>query len=511
MRSYFWGMFIRKSKNRSGSISIQIAHKKGRSNKVVKTIGVANTKREEELLIMLAETELERIRGMQTLFIDHDDLVVENFVNGIANDHLQIVGSELILGKIYGKIGFPDDGSCRYFRNLVLCRLVYPGSKLKTADYFRQHLNTDVSVYSVYRFLDELNSTIKPSIEQITFEYTRKILDGKIGVVFYDMTTLYFESSEEDDYRIPGFNKDGKHQQPQIMIGLLVAEYGYPIGYEIFEGNTSETKTLIPVLESFQKKFKIGKPVIVADAALLSQKNIDALRSNKYEYILGGRIKNETNEVKTKIAALKIEQGKPAELKTSKGRLVVSYSDKRAHNDKKNRQKGLNRLEKKVQSGKLSKEHINNRGYNKYLKITGEANISIDYDKYEADTKWDGLKGFVTNTKLARDKVIENYSQLWQVEKAFRISKTDLRIRPVYHRLKHRIEAHICICFAAYNVYKELERLLRQNKIGISAEKAIEEIKEIRQLKYVLPKSRQVKAKILNPTEMQSLLLDMKI
>jgi len=503
-------MFIRKNKNRSGSISIQIAHKKGRSNKVIKTIGVATTKREEELLMMLAETELEKLRGMQTLFVDHDDLVVENFVNGIANDHLQIVGSEMILGKIYDKIGFPTGGSCRYFRNLVLCRLVYPGSKLKTVDYFRQHLNTDVSVYSIYRFLDELSSTIKPSIEQTTFQYTRKILDGKIAVVFYDMTTLYFESSQEDDYRIPGFNKDGKHQQPQIMIGLLVAEYGYPIGYEIFEGNTCETKTLIPVLESFQQKFKIGKPIIVADAALLSKKNIDALCSNKYEYILGGRIKNESNEVKTKIAALKIEQGKPAELKTSKGRLIVSYSDKRAHNDKKNRQKGLKRLEKRVQSGKLTKEHINNRGYNKYLKITGEANISIDYDKYQADAKWDGLKGFITNTKLAPDKVINNYSQLWQVEKAFRISKTDLRIRPVYHRLKNRIEAHICICFTAYTVYKELERMLRQNKIDISAEKAIEEIKEIRQLKYVLPKSRKFKTKILNPTKKQSLLLDMK-
>ncbi|MDZ4383822.1 MAG: IS1634 family transposase, partial [Thermodesulfovibrionia bacterium] len=259
------------------------------------------------------------------------------------------------------------------------------------------------------------------------------------------------------------------------------------------------------------EKFKLGKPIIVADAALLSQKNINELLSNGYEYILGGRIKNETNEVKTKIAALKIEQGKPVELQTKSGRLVVSYSDKRAHNDKKNRQKGLKRLEKKVQSGKLSKEHINNRGYNKYLKITGEANISIDYEKYEADVKWDGLKGFVTNTKLPRDKVIENYSQLWQVEKAFRISKTDLRIRPVYHRLKNRIEAHICICFAAYTLYKELERLLRHNKIGISAEKAIEEIKEIRQLKYVLPKSRQLKTIILKPTEKQKKLLNLKI
>ena len=504
-------MFVRRNKNRSGSVSIQIMRKINRKNTVVKTIGVARTKREEELLVLLANTEMERLLGMDSLFVEHDDLVVENFVTGIANDHLQIVGSELILGKIYNKIGFPDDGSCNYFRNLVLCRLVYPGSKLKTADYFKQHLNTDVSVYSIYRFLDELNAELKPLIEQTMFDYTRKLLKNKIGVVFYDMTTLYFEASEEDDYRIPGFNKDGKHQQPQIMIGLLVGSHGYPIGYQIFEGNTSETKTLIPVLETFQKKFFIDKPIIVADAALLSQKNIDALQENHYEYILGGRLKNETKAIKSKVIKLGVEEGNPGELKSRNGRLIISYSLKRARNDMKNREKGLKRLEKKLRAGKLTKDHINNRGYNKYLKLSGEVNITIDYERYEADSVWDGLKGYVTNTHLPREEVIGQYSQLWQVEKAFRISKTDLRIRPIYHRLKNRIEAHICICFAAYAIYKELERLLKENQIGISPEKALDEIKEIRQLRYVLPKSQRVKTKLLQPNQMQSRLIEMKI
>ncbi len=504
-------MFIRKKKNKSGSVSIQILSKTGRKNRLLKSIGCAKTQREEDLLILIAKTELERLQGMQSLFVEHDDLVVEDFVNSIANDHLQIIGTELILGKIYQEIGFPDDGCPNYFKNLVLCRLVYPGSKLKTVNYFKWHLNIDISVYPIYRFLDELNANLKPIIEQISFEHTKKILQGKIGVVFYDMTTLYFEASEADDYRIPGFNKDGKHQQPQIMIGLLISNHGYPIGYQIFEGNTSETKTLIPLLEVFQKKFDIGKPIVVADAALLSQKNIDALRENEYEYILGGRIKNETEAIKTKIIALEVEEGKPRELKSKNSRLIVSYSSKRSYNDKKNREKGLKRLEKRVKSGKLSKEHINNRGYNKYLKLTGDVNITIDYKKYEADCVWDGLKGYVTNTSLSRKKVIENYSQLWQVEKAFRISKTDLRIRPVYHRLKNRIEAHICICFSAYTIYKELERLLKKNNINLSPEKAINEIKEIRQLQYTLPKSKQIKTKILQPTTLQTLLLKMKI
>ena len=173
--------------------------------------------------------------------------------------------------------------------------------------------------------------------------------------------------------------------------------------------------------------------------------------------------------------------------------------------------KGLRRLEKKVESGKLSKKHINNRGYNKYLKLTGNVNITIDYEKFKTDGLWDGLKGYVTNTRLSKNKVIEHYSQLWHVEKAFRISKTDLRIRPIYHRLKRRIEAHISICFTAYTIYKELERSLNTNGILLSPEKAIENIKEIRQLNYSLPKSKQIKRKLLKPNNSQSQLLNMKI
>lgn len=503
-------MFVRKNKNKSGSVSIQIVQKVKRKNKVIKTVGIAHTKREEELLILLANNEIERLEGVSSLFIEHDDLVVEGFVDGLSNEHLQNVGAELILAKIYKKIGFPTGGSRGYFKDLVLCRLVYPGSKLKTVEYFKKHLNLDVSVYSIYRYLDQVDQSLKPTIEQLTFEHTRKLLNGHIGVVFYDMTTLYFEASEPDDYRIPGFNKDGKHQHPQIMIGLLVSNHGYPIGYQIFEGNTSETKTLIPVLESFQKKFDINRPTIVADAAMLSQNNIDALRKHSYQYILGGRIKNETEGVKQQVIALNVAEGKPQEVKSRNGRLIVSYSSSRAKKDERNREKGLKRLEAKVRNGKLSKDHINNRGYNKYLKLEGDTKVSIDYQKYNADRVWDGLKGFVTNTSLSKEEIIAQYSQLWQIEKAFRISKTDLRIRPVFHRLKNRVEAHICLCFAAYTVYKELERLLIINQIRLSPEKAINEIKEIKQLKYTLPKSKETKTKILKPSQVQEWLLNMQ-
>jgi len=501
-------MFIRKNKNRNGSISIQIIQKIGRKNKILKTVGCAKTQREEELLLLLARNEVEKIQGLQSLFIEHDDLVIDSFIESIENDNLKIVGPQIVLGRLYEWMGYSQIDEREFFKNLVICRLVYPVSKLKTVEYFKRHLNIDVSVYSVYRFLDDLHSRYKSQVEQITFEYTYKILKGRIGIVFYDVTTLYFEASEEDDLRIPGFSKDGKHQQPQIMIGLLVGRNGYPIGYEIFEGNTSETNTLIPVLESFQRKFGIERPVIVADAAMLSQKNIDALKKEGYEFILGGRVKNENDAVKEQILALKIKENRPKEITCENGRLILTYSRKRAGKDLNNRMKGLKRLEKKVKSGKLKKEHINNRGYNKYLKLEGIANISIDYDKFNQDGVWDGIKGYVSNTSLTKNQIIGTYQQLWLIEKAFRISKTDLKIRPVYHRLEGRIEAHICICFTAYAIYKELERLLLINRIGISPEKAIEEIKDIRQLTYMLPKSGKIKSKLLKLNDMQSKLLD---
>ena len=152
-----------------------------------------------------------------------------------------------------------------------------------------------------------------------------------------------------------------------------------------------------------------------------------------------------------------------------------------------------------------------NRGYNKYLKLDGEIAITIDYEKFASDNVWDGLKGYVANTELTKEQIIGNYGQLWQIEKAFRISKTDLRIRPIYHRIKERIEAHLCICFCAYKVYKELERLLKLNNIALSPEKALTEINQLQQLTYMLPKSRQVKTKLLRPSPNQLLLLNMKI
>jgi transposase len=223
------------------------------------------------------------------------------------------------------------------------------------------------------------------------------------------------------------------------------------------------------------RKFNLDKPVVIADSGLLSRSNITALEEKGYEYILGARIKNENDAVKSQILAAGLTDGMICSFsKGSNQRLIINHSKIRARKDSYNRSRGLQRLEAKVKRGRLTKANINNRGYNKYLKLEGDVTVHIDYEKYHQDARWNGLKGYLTNTILSNAQVIENYGNLWHIERAFRMSKTDLRIRPIYHRLRHRIEAHICIAFTAYCIYKELERVLKLEKSTLSLKKAAE-------------------------------------
>ena len=308
--------------------------------------------------------------------------------------------------------------------------------------------------------------------------------------------------------RKTGFSKEGKHQNPQIVLGLLVSTGGYPLAYEIFEGNKFEGYTMLPVIETFKHKYNLEKLIVVADAGLLSNGNIDELQNKGYEYILGARIKNESNVVKKAILSLTLNNGESTIIKKDEHtKIIISYSANRAKKDEYNRKKGLQKLEKTIASGKLNKKNINNRGYNKYLKLEGDIAVSIDYQKYKADGCWDGLKGYLTNTTLAKDEVIENYQQLWMIEKAFRISKTDLKIRPIYHRLKHRIEAHICIAFCAYKIYKELERQLKEKQSALSPEKVIDILKTINAITIKSPYSENKATRLLLKKEEQIELL----
>jgi transposase len=501
--SLFLGMFLRKVKNRSGSTSVQIISKAGGKYKVVTTIGTGFSEQEVQRLIFLGKQELEWLSHQPHLFVSEKDTLVEQIFDSLQNTSIKTVGPEIVFGRIYDFIGFnavQED----LFRHLVIARLAFPLSKLKTIEYLYRYLGVLLDVDAIYRFLDKLNCKLKEQVEQIAFAHTDKTLGNNISVVFYDMTTLYFEASDEDDLRKTGLSKDGKHSNPQIYIGLLVGLGGYAIGYDIFEGNIYEGHTLIPFLEKIALKFKLDKPVVVADAGLLSNDNIRLLEAGNYEYIIGARLKNEPEKVKQKILLKNLSDGETLTIiKSNNTRLIVAYAANRAAKDEHNRHRGLQRLEKQLKTGKLTKASINNKGYNKYLKMQGEVNIEIDYEKFKVDKQWDGLKGYVTNTQLKDRQVIENYKNLWHIEKAFRMSKTDLRVRPIYHRLKHRIEAHICLSFTAYCIYKELERILYKEKSTLSLKKAAELTHTMYQITYTLPESKHTKTKLLKMDDEQ--------
>lgn len=460
-------MVICKKPNKSGTVSVQVVQKtKTRKQHVLKSLGRArpDDTAAMEKLMQRASSFIHEMEGPSLPHIYEEEDVIDGFLSSLSNAQVQVAGPELVFGTLYDRIGY---GTIQngMFRNIVICCLFNPGSKLKTVDYMERYLHIKYSADQIYCFLDDLcyrkaeeekgsgeskpesaeegsESTSTPSeeskrddfktrVEGIAYSYTKKMVGDNISVCFYDMTTLYFEATEEDDLRRCGFSKDGRHSCPQIFLGLLVASGGSPIGYEIYEGNIPEGHTMIPLIRKLSSHFGFDKPIVVADTGLLSKSNIEELTKDGYQYIIGARPKSESDKVKEQILSLDMKYGDVVEIEKGGGvRLVLSCTEKRAKKDAHNRKRGLARLQKKMASGRLTKQNINNRGYNKYLKMEGEVTISISMEKYEADAAWDGIKGYVTNTALEKDEVIANYSNLWFIERAFRMNKFDLAVRP---------------------------------------------------------------------------------
>lgn len=500
-------MFLRKKRNKSGSITVQVIDKSN-GTWAIQTLGTSCDPNEIARLALQAKQIINAgPPGQSWLFpsMSQDELLIENFLTQLSNAQIRTVGPELIFGALFDRIGFSaiDD---KIFRHLTIARLAFPLSKLKTIDYLRRYRGVELSVDTIYRFMDKLSGRYKEQASAIAYRHTKQRLGGSISVVFYDMTTLYFEAEEEDDLRKIGFSKDGKFRKPQIMLGLLVGQNGLPIGYDIFEGNTFEGHTLLPILKRIQSTYGFGKPVVVADAGLLSANNLKLLAEEDYPYIIGARIKNESAKIKAELLkkAEGIVNGGSLIVKKEDGnRLVVTYSEKRAKKDGYNRTRGVEKLRLQVKSGWLTKENINNRGYNRFLAMSGETKISVDEEKIGLDSQWDGLKGYITNTRLSAREVSANYIQLWQIENAFRISKTDLKVRPVHHYLRRRIEAHICIAFVAYAIYKELELQLKKHNVPMSPKRAGELTHNMYELEYSLQNPGEIKRRVLKMDQEQ--------
>ena len=285
--------------------------KSGGSFRELKTIGVSSDDKEITALCLAGKRWIAAHCGKRDIFLEaerarEEKQTVEYLLSNIEN--ILLNGTQLILNEVFKLVGFDaiDDD---ILKPLVIARLCQPSSKAGTVDYLKSYFDEDVELNRIYRSLDRLHNTLQNTIQEISVEHTRRILGGRIGLVFYDVTTLYFETDRSDDFRERGFSKDGKHAQPQVVLGLLVSRAGYPLSYSLFSGSQYEGRTMIPVVEDFVKRFNLEDFVVVADSGLLNKKNLELLGSEGSKYIIGARIKNESTEVKPWILSQKKQDG----------------------------------------------------------------------------------------------------------------------------------------------------------------------------------------------------------
>ena len=297
----------------------------------------------------------------------------------------------------------------------MVARVCQPLSKVATVEYLKSYFDEEVHLHNIYRYMDKLYSNQRELVQKISVEHTLKILGGCIGLVFYDVTTLYFESAPkpDDELRQAGFSKDGKTAESQIVLGLLVSEDGYPLSYSIFNGSQYEGRTMIPIIDDFVRRFSLTDFIVVADSGLMSEKNVKLLESAGYKYILGARIRSESPRIKEWILSIEKKDGHcEACMKNETQRLIVSYSNFRARKNAWNRDKGVARLRTAFVKGTLTKDKLNKRGFNKFLDINKDITVSINEEKIVDDSLWDGLKGYITNTELPDMEVISQYHGL---------------------------------------------------------------------------------------------------
>jgi len=447
--------FIRKVKTASGATAVQIAHKEYGRIVRIEHIGSANTEADIETLLALAR---QRLRGAQlSLFTESKPLKI-SLKQSVSRLLLQVLTEQ------YNLLGFSelkDD----IFAYLCFARIVEPTSKLDSIRVLGDLGVLGLSKDQLYRCLGRvITQDYRSTLTRQCFAHA--VTKG-ISLLLYDVTTLYFETQEEDSYRKPGMSKE-RRLEPQILIGLLVDQSGFPLGLHSFEGNTAETNTILPVVESFKKQHGLQDITVVADASMLSSKNLEALTQSGYTYIVGSRL----HKIPYDIAEYqKTRELTDAQIITTplKGnqRIIYQYREKRAQLDMRNLEKQITKAEKIV-SGNIPVRRV------RFLSIKAKEK-KLNQTLIDKAKALVGIKGYVTNLDIPDDQVITNYHQLWHVEQSFRMSKSDLKARPIFHHKRDSIEAHLTVVFAALAIGKTIER-----RTGMSIKRFVKNMRPVR-------------------------------
>jgi transposase len=494
-------MFVRTKKSpKTNKTAVQIVkavRKDGKvSQKIIRHVGMALSDEELKRLLDLAEYIKANLESEYQLNLFPAEEIAERAIRAreekqddgplpvnlkeLREEQRVTIGIHDIYSVIYKELGFDTLlGSpkrkvavSKALYNIVMARIASPGSKRRSVKLLEDDFGVRLRLDTVYQMMDLFDEDCIEKLKKKTYRSASDLFGGKLDVVFYDCTTLYFESFKEDDFRKNGYSKDKKFNQPQVLLAILVTTEGLPVSYEVYTGNTFEGHTLSHAIEELREKYSIKNVVFVSDSALLSKDNLKFLESKEQGYIVGARLRNTPNSVQEKILDRNNYIEKSAEesifcLELDENRrLIVSYNKHRAHKDRLDREEALERLKKRLEKSKNPVNLISNYGYKKYIKIEGESQLEINEEKLEKEQCWDGLHGMITNRKdIPAADIISQYHGLWQIEESFRITKHDLRIRPIYHWTPRRVKAHIAICFMALTCVRHLEyRVARQYK-----------------------------------------------
>jgi transposase len=361
------------------------------------------------------------------------------------------------------------------FKDLVTIRILEPASKLRSIDLIQAYFGMQHRRQNYYKEAKKWISLKDEVLEKVN-DFAQKEYGFDYSLIFYDVTTLYFETFEGDDLRKTGFSKDSKSQQPQILVGLMVSKEGFPLAFDIFPGNTFEGHTILPVVRAFILKNNVKRFTVVADAAMISADNIKELKAEGIHYIVGARLGNLPQSIFEEInAKIMREDGKTIRIKTDKGYLICCFSNTRYRKDKYEMDKQILKAQTIIKSPSKNTKA-------KFVKAHNEK-LKINEDLIQKTTKLLGIKGYYTDMSeqdISTSKVIERYHELYKVEQAFRVAKSDLETRPIFHFKEDPIKLHLLICFLALVISKHIEI-----KTGLSIKRFNTEVKKVADAKMV--------------------------
>jgi transposase len=406
---------------------------------------------------------------------------IENILQGDFEEVARLnYGYSLIINHLWNRLKLTNwqrkiDASSRVrfdwvtvLKLIIAERLNEPCSKHASFGHQEEYIgfgDKPFDLQQFYRVLD-LVSEHQERLKEILFREQRNLFSERLDVVFYDVTTLYFDSQvqQEGALRQKGYSKDGKAHKTQVVLGLLVDKMKNPITYQIYQGNTYEGKTMLKALADLKEKFKIDQVIVVADSAMIDAENRSYIeQTENFAYIIADRIKNLPQAIREELILKQNHQPLTShddlltyhEVTYKGRRIICTYSDNRAKKDKYERDKLVEKAQKLLENTARLKQS-QKKGTGRFIKQEHEEIFSLDVEKIKADERWDGFKAIATTTHLPAKEVIAKYADLFEVEHAFRSLKSQLKVRPVFHWTDKRIEGHVAMCFIAYVMLNHL-------------------------------------------------------